>query len=84
MNINPNDFVRIKLTEEGKRLIVKHIDETNHWLQQRGPQCTFRAKVPEWDADGWLKGQFHDLMGMFDGCWRIGHDLPFSELKEFK
>lgn len=80
-SINPNDRVRVRLTEAGKRLIVDHVDHMNEWLQKRGPKCTFRAKVPEWDSDGWINEQFHTLMGYFGDCWSLGSEMPFTEMK---
>jgi hypothetical protein len=80
-SISPNDFVRVKLTEAGKQLLVRSTDELNECLKQRGPQCTFRARVPEWDRDGWLKDQFHSIMGHFGDCWRLGSQMPFIEME---
>lgn len=79
--INPNDTVRIKLTAFGKRLIVQRTDALNDSIRSRGPAVTYRATVPKWDSDGWLSGQFWDLMGNFDGAWSAGQELPFSELE---
>lgn len=80
-SINPNDRVRVKLTETGKTLIVQQIDQLNLSLSKR-PHVKWRAKVPEWDDDGWISGQFHVLMHYFDGCWSLGQELPFTELKK--
>ena len=80
MSINPNDYVRIKLTEYGKRLIVEHIDQFNDDIRKR-PGVLFRAKVPKWDDDGYLRDQFHTLMGYFGNCWGLGSHLPFTELE---
>jgi hypothetical protein len=82
VTINPNDYVRVRLTEAGKRLLVRSTDELNEWLKKRGPQCTYRAKVPEWDKDGWIRDQFHSIMGHFGDCWKLGSELPFTELEE--
>ncbi len=81
MTINPNDFVRIKLTESGKRLIVEDIDRFNEDMRKH-PGCLFRAKIPEWDQDGWLRDQFHSLMSHFGDCWRAGMQLPFTEMEK--
>ena len=70
MTINPNDTVRVKLTNTGKRLIVADIDDVNDRLRKRGSIC--RIRVPEWDSDGWVTEQFHCLMGRFDGHWGLG------------
>ncbi len=82
--INPNDRVRVKLTEHGKRLIVAHIDRLNDSVRKRRPDGTLRFKVPEWDTDGWLNEQFHSLMGMLGDCWSLGCELPFTELKSLE
>lgn len=78
--MNPNDTVRIKLTETGKRMMVEATDALNDSIRKRGA-IIWRAKVPEWDADGWTRGQFHTLMTYFDGAWSLGGQMPFTELE---
>ena len=80
-SINPNDYVRVKLTEAGKRLIVKGIDAANDMLRAR-KQDTMRFSVPKWDEDGWIRGQFHSLMSYFGESWKLGNDAPFSEMEK--
>ena len=78
--INPNDTVRVKLTEAGKRLIVADIVDVNDRLRKRGSIC--RIPVPKWDGDGWITESFHTLMGRLDGHWGLGQELPFTELEK--
>jgi len=79
-SINPNDTVRVKLTETGKRLIVADIDDINGRLRERGSIC--RIPVPRWDSDGWVSDQFHSLMSRFDGQWGLGGELPFTHMEK--
>lgn len=80
MSINPNDTVRVRLTETGKRLIVADIDQINDSLRKRGSIC--RISVPKWDNDGWIAEQFHVLMARFGGHWSLGQELPFTEMEK--
>jgi hypothetical protein len=78
--INPNDRVRVRLTEHGKRLIVKSVDEFNEHMRTT-TSATFRQSVPQWDSDGYLNGQFHVIMGLLGDCWSGVGELPFTEMK---
>lgn len=81
MSINPNDTVRMKLTETGKRLIVADIDRANDTLRTR-PSVTCRFSVPKWDSDGWVTGQLHILLSHFGDCWGLGSQMPFTEMEK--
>ena len=81
MTINHNDFVRVRLTDHGKRLLVAAADRINDDLRTR-PLVIFRARVPDWDKDGWIRGQFHSIMGDLGECWGASNHLPFTELEK--
>ena len=65
INMNPNDTVKIKPTEEGWRQIVKYVDEANDKLKMH-PKVRHRMAVPVPDAEGYISGQFWALMQYFD------------------
>lgn len=79
---SPNDQIRVRLTEHGKQLVVQWVDKFNDHIRANRPGSTFRVSVPRWDSDGWITGQFWDIMGYFDGSWSAGSVLPFSELEK--
>ncbi len=80
--INPNDFVRVRLTDHGKRLLVASVDRMNDELRKQSPNAVYRAKVPEWDRDGWIQTQFHSIMDDLGNCWFAGSQIPFTELEK--
>ena len=79
--MNPNDIVLIKPTDEGWLEIIKYVDETNERLRQY-ERLRNRMSVPVPDADGYIRGQFWSLMQFFDwtGC-HAGRDIHFYDMK---
>lgn len=82
-SINPNDTVRVKLTEAGKRLLVEDVDQANDTLRKKD-RCLFRVKVPEWDDDGWCRGHFHEFLRILGPHFKMGREMPFTELEKIK
>jgi hypothetical protein len=74
----PNDNVKVKLTDHGKKLIVDYVDAFNERMKTDMPSATFRLSVPKWGIDGVWEAQFHTVMDYFDGCWKAGCKLPFE------
>lgn len=74
-----HDTVRVKLTPEGKALLLKEHDITHDECVRRG--CGFRPTPPSWDKDGWIEGTFWQLMRSFSSCWVLGADVPFTQLE---
>lgn len=79
MNINPNDIVKVKLTESGRRVVLKRHHETCISLLD-STYTTVDLEPPEIDPDGWLTGSFWSIMSNFNDCWAMGLIPPFSEL----
>ena len=82
-SINPNDIVRVKLTETGKLLLVEDVDQANDNLRQK-THCLFRVKVPEWDGEGWCCGHFHEFLHILGPHFTMGREMPFTELEKIK
>ena len=79
--MTPNDIVRIKPTDDGWRVIIKHVDALNDDLRKNHPNITYRAPVPIADAEGYIRGQFWSLMAYFDWSRGIGTDCPFHDMQ---
>ncbi len=80
MTINPNDYVRVRLTDRGRSLILAGVDEFNHEMKLRN--IALRVSPPTEDADGWAREQFWSLMRALGDCWSGCGDLPFTELEK--
>lgn len=69
INFNANDSVKVRLTDEGKKILAKH----------------YGGSIPYWyteiyeGKDGWWKFQFHDLANIFGESLYMGNmKLPFE------
>jgi hypothetical protein len=71
---NVNEYVRVKLTEEGRAYHRK-------WYRTRYPMLEYRA--PDESDDGWSKWQLWSLMQEFGDGIYMGGPMPFSTTIEF-
>lgn len=76
--ITTNDYIRVKLTEHGKRAMVRHVDAFNDHMRTRYPSSIFRAPIPKLDDQGCLREQFWCVMSYFEGEHRAGHEACFE------
>lgn len=76
--MSPNDYVRVKLTEAGKRALVANDDLINGDMRERGLIHRFHTK---WDADGWIREQYWGIMAKLNWDWRVGGEMPFTEME---
>jgi len=71
MNFNINNYVYVKLTDFGRKLLQRE------HLELRIP---FPFKLPEEDQNGWSRWQMHDLMNKLGKhCWN-GCQIPFETI----
>lgn len=77
--MNPHDQIRVKLTEAGKRMVIQSHDQFVNRLRSCG--SIYRPDAPKWDKDDWMSGVFWSIMANFDGNWRAGADVSFTELE---
>lgn len=75
IDFNINDYVLVKLTEEGKRLLLE--DHYSFWKSVgRNPPYPYRE--PNEDSYGYSKWQLWDLMKKL-GCYcGLGRKVPFD------
>jgi hypothetical protein len=66
MSFNTNDYVLIRLTDFGRKIIKDRITEFP------------LNKSPEEDKDGWSGWQLHQVMNFFGEYLVAGGDLPFE------
>ena len=81
MIISPNDTVRVKLTDTGKRLLVSECDRINDELRSH-PRCLSRSRVQSWDADGWCTDQLHVFLSVLGPHFHMGAEMPFTHLEK--
>jgi hypothetical protein len=73
LRFNANDKVRVRLTDEGRRIHrAKHFSLFANWKEP--PPYS----APTEDADGWSEWQMHDLMQQFGSSMVIGCRVPFE------
>ncbi len=78
MKFNVNNYVRVRLTEVGKKILLKEYEEDKKFY----PDLTYRYEP---DAEGFVKFQMWDLMQIFGVHMGNGCDIPFEtniELEE--
>ena len=67
MEFNTNNYVQIRLTDFGRELIKKKLDEFPH------------RKPPVEDKEGWSEWQLHQVMYFFgEHCWAGTVEEPFE------
>jgi len=73
IEFNMNDYVKVKLTEIGK----KELERQHHKVYE---ECVYKQPYEPMlpDKDGWYKFQFHDLMHKFGRLMFMGSNLPFE------
>lgn len=76
-DFNPNDRVRVKLTEEGLAEYKRQADELNSFLLMRGGKGGFSTE-PKLDEDGYYRLSMHELMSRFGHMVSLGMTFPFE------
>lgn len=74
MRFNVNDYVRVRLTDEGRAIHRKEYDD----LIAAYPKITHAYTRPKEDAEGWSKWQLWDLMQRFGPYITMGMCPPFE------
>ena len=76
MRFSPNDYVTVKLTEEGKRRHVAYVDSLNDTYRDK--KLLIRARV-EFDPSGIMRSQFWCVMQSVGGyCPNGTGDILFE------
>ena len=80
ITVNVNSVVKVKLTDEGKQVILKHDLDQERFYMSRG--ITMHKKPSQFgvvaeDSDGWSTWQLWTLMKMFGDKWEISRPVPF-------
>lgn len=63
IKFNISEFVRVKLTEHGIKILREQFDELHQWM----PSVFKEFQPPEQDAEGWSEWQLWKLMRAFGG-----------------
>ena len=74
IDFNLNDYVQVKLNDEGHEIIKKQWDE----LRELYPNLSGEYKRKEVDKDGYSRFQMHTLMFVFGPCCFAGAIVVFN------
>ena len=74
-----NDYVRVKLTPHGRRVLVRHVDGFNDNLRAKYPNATYRLSVPQTDANDCMRDQLWVIMSYFEGVGCYAGAAPCFE-----
>ena len=77
MTINMNDFVSVKLTEDGKIILESYRWSMKHILESKGLKG-FDLPVPKPDENGCFRFQLWNLMYIFGPYIGMGMPIPFE------
>jgi hypothetical protein len=82
MHFNINDSVRVKLTEEGKRIFL---EDAKHWRSQLPPAVakTLPVSLPTTDADGYCSFPMWEFMRLYGPHLHLGCEIPFDARLRF-
>lgn len=72
MKFNINFYVRVKLTDEGRRI------HRENWDKLFSLKPGFEYRPPKEDEDGWSKFQLWELMREFGESVGCGMECPFD------
>jgi len=75
VRFNVNHYVRVKITQHGKKCLRKNYDDL---AKSYGGKLGFKFRLPKADADGWTQFQMHDLMANFGQHMYCGCKIPFE------
>jgi len=79
MKVNINDMVKVRLTDEGRRLHRANHDEFVNGIKTRsGKPITLEYDAPKEDTDGWSRWQLWSLMQEFGHHMSLGRNPPFE------
>lgn len=74
MKFNVNEYVRVKLTERGRQILLDEAAE----FRREHPQVKSPHSLPKEDEEGWSKWQMWSLMQHFGPHIHLGFDPPFE------
>ena len=75
IKFNINDYVWVKLTDVGRKLLKEQHEKFNKLMESCGGPAT--PYQPPIEIDGWSKWQMWDLFHRLGGQLKMGFDLPF-------
>jgi hypothetical protein len=77
MKMNINQYVKVRLTEKGKEILLNDHNRIDQQLKESGAKGlgTFILKL---DKDGYYKDQLWNIMSVFGDYMLMGTDLPFE------
>lgn len=80
MKININDYVKVKLNQQGKEIYFHLYDEQRKDMVARKgyyPQY-LQPQYPSVDSEGYSSFQLWQFMQIYGSYLHIGNDLPFE------
>ena len=77
IEFNINDYVWVKLTDVGRKLLKEQHEKLNKLMESYGggPYPSYRPPI---EIDGWSKWQMWDLFQRLGKHLQMGFDLPFE------
>lgn len=82
-DFNINNYVKVKLTEEGKYIYYHHFDDMNEGILKQGGKPLNPIEL-EYDNDGYVEFQLWHLMKIFGKHLFNGCRVPFETVIKFK
>ena len=77
MRFNMNDYIRVRLTDEGREIHRRNHEALMRTLPASASEA-FPYQPPKEDEDGWSEWQGWCLMKEFGAWMRMGADQPFE------
>lgn len=82
--MNINDYVKVKLTETGKKLLQGYIADFNNNMIENYYHSTFKLSMPIMNDDN-LETQLWVLLSYFpNNIYTLGCEPPFTEIEFIK
>ena len=72
MKFNINNFVKVKLTIKGRRILKERHDKLNHVCNKKPEKLSIKT-----DKNGYTEFQLHELMNIFGPHMTLGFKPPF-------
>ena len=79
VTVNLNNYTYVKLTDIGRRLLIKHwMGGDNPYQSREEAEKAADTCSPGWRGNDWVKFQLHEVGHIFGTGMFIGFDVPIE------
>jgi len=85
IDFNVNDYIYVKITEEGHKIYEEYIEKLTNEIREYFPKSkNLELPLANSDKNGWTKFQLWNFMQIFGEHFHIGVDGPIETTIRFE